>query len=102
MDHAGPVHCAQASSGVLRVNTVQIGAICITSENPSPMKNHRSPTKYTYLLCFSNLLANLSVPKRRPSGRIPGIARARVIENPSSILVSPPFTNYLQLAAVRH
>ena len=102
MDHAGPVHCAQASSGVLRVNTVQIGAICITSENPSPMKNHRSPTKYTYLLCFSNLLANLSVPKRRPSGRIPGTACARLIENPSSILVSPPFTNYLQLAAVRH
>ena len=38
----------------------------------------------------SNLLPNLSAPKRRPSGRIPGVTRLRVIENPSSILVSPP------------
>ena len=54
-------------------------------ERRAPAGPNRSPTKYTYLFFFSNLLANLSVPKWRPSGRIPGVARLRLIENPSSI-----------------
>ena len=66
-------------------------------ERRAPAGPNRSPTKYTYLFFFSNLLANLSVPKWRPSGRIPGIARARVIENPSSILVSPPCSSAPEL-----
>ena len=61
-------------------------------ERRAPAGPNRSPTKYTYLFFFSNLLANLSVPKWRPSGRIPGVACLRLIENPSSILVSPPFS----------
>ena len=60
-------------------------------ERRAPAGPNRSPTKYTYLFFFSNLLANLSVPKWRPSGRIPGVACLRLIENPSSILVSAPF-----------
>ena len=61
-------------------------------ERRAPAGPNRSPTKYTYLFFFSNLLADLSVPKWRPSGRIPGVACLRLIENPSSILVSrdPP------------
>ena len=59
-------------------------------ERRAPAGPNRSPTKYTYLFFFSNLLATRSVPKRRPSGRIPGTACARLIENPSSILVSAP------------
>ncbi len=43
-------------------------------ERRAPAGPNRSPTKYTYLFFFSNLLANLSVPKWRPSGRIPGVA----------------------------
>ena len=61
-------------------------------ERRAPAGPNRSPTKYTYLFFFSNLLANLSVPKWRPSGRIPRVACLRLIENPSSILVSPPFS----------
>ena len=71
-------------------------------ERRAPAGPNRSPTKYTYLFFFSNLLANLSVPKWRPSGRIPGVACLRLIENPSSILVSPPFNMRVMLSHVRH
>ena len=65
-------------------------------ERRAPAGPNRSPTKYTYLFFFSNLLADLSVPKWRPSGRIPGVACLRVIENPSSDFgVRPPPTNNL-------